>query len=287
MLEGMFRKMCLAALLSLGTCLLAQNPTPSLTNPATNSRQETEQERITELRGKLEQARKGNDPMAVAQALDDLSLFTEPEESLRLLNECLAIREKAVGPNAGPVLQTLGYLVATAIHYADTHNGQVPPESMATADRLVIATQEVVKKDASAAAKHNLDIGEQLKQALQLEKTHPGPPPEVRDEAALAAKPALTDAQGSKLMPATPLKECTPRVSQLVRRIGRGGEIAAIVYVDSNGKPERLKMIETIGFGIEQYVAACASEMTFLPATKDGTPVEGQYTLRLTLHVAN
>ncbi|HEX4810624.1 MAG TPA: energy transducer TonB [Bryobacteraceae bacterium] len=72
-----------------------------------------------------------------------------------------------------------------------------------------------------------------------------------------------------------------------MRRIGRGGEIAAIVYVDAKGQPQKLKMIETIGFGIEQYVAACASSMTFLPATKDGAPVAGEYTLRFSLHVAN
>src|SRR5438477_10072099 len=79
-----------------------------------------------------------------------------------------------------------------------------------------------------------------------------------------------------------PLNAPDPEYSEEARRAGLQGKCVLSLIVNSEGKPEDVRVSRSIGMGLDEKSIEALRNWTFEPARKDGKPVAVQISVVMT-----
>lgn len=87
--------------------------------------------------------------------------------------------------------------------------------------------------------------------------------------------------------PAVPkvVKQVQPEYSEAARKAHLEGTVVITLVVDENGKPRDLRVIRSLGLGLDEKALAAVGKWQFLPGTKDGKPVAAQATIQVSFRL--
>jgi len=85
---------------------------------------------------------------------------------------------------------------------------------------------------------------------------------------------AAQDKTESKTTPPRVLKTTLPDYTERARSFGISGTVKVDVLVGSDGHVRDVKIIQSVGYGLDEAVVDSVRKWEFRPATKDGSPVE-------------
>lgn len=89
----------------------------------------------------------------------------------------------------------------------------------------------------------------------------------------LAEGPAV----GREIRPALPIVFRTPEISRSDIPAGVQGDVVVEVTIDSLGNIVQTRILQRIGYGIDEKVVAALQGWRFTPATQDGVPIPSQH----------
>jgi protein TonB len=78
---------------------------------------------------------------------------------------------------------------------------------------------------------------------------------------------------GSGIEPPSLLREVKPDYSEEARRRGIEGDVVMEIVVEANGRVGQVRVLQGLGYGLDERAAAAVRLWTFKPATRRGSPV--------------
>jgi TonB family protein len=81
------------------------------------------------------------------------------------------------------------------------------------------------------------------------------------------------------------LEKLDPDYSEEARKAKYQGTVVLWLIVDSNGKPRNVKVARSLGMGLDEKAIEAVSLWKFLPAMKDGAPVNVQINVEVNFHL--
>lgn len=81
---------------------------------------------------------------------------------------------------------------------------------------------------------------------------------------------------GPEIRPALPSVFPDPPISRTDLPAGVQGDVIVEITIDKTGAVVDMKLLQTIGYGIEQKILATLQQWRFRPATMDGVPVDSK-----------
>ena len=90
---------------------------------------------------------------------------------------------------------------------------------------------------------------------------------------------SLTDGptDGSEIRPALPVAFVNPEVSRSELPPGVQGDVVVEVTIDARGNIVEKRILQRLGYGIDEKVLAALEGWRFTPATQDGVPISSQH----------
>lgn len=88
----------------------------------------------------------------------------------------------------------------------------------------------------------------------------------------LSGEPKVVRVGGS-VVPPKVLFAADPQFTALARSERIGGKVLVYVQVDREGKPNHVRILKPVGFGLDEMAAKSVSEYKFKPAEENGVPV--------------
>jgi periplasmic protein TonB len=76
-----------------------------------------------------------------------------------------------------------------------------------------------------------------------------------------------------------------PEYSEQARREKFGGVVVVSMIVDEEGMPTDLKLVTSIGHGLDEKALEAARQYRFTPALRDGKPVAVRITVELSFRI--
>ena len=83
--------------------------------------------------------------------------------------------------------------------------------------------------------------------------------------------------EGAEIRPALPVVFVNPQVSQSEIPPGVQGDVVVEVTIDARGNIIEKRILQRIGYGIDEKVLAALEGWRFTPATEDGVPIPSQH----------
>jgi len=71
----------------------------------------------------------------------------------------------------------------------------------------------------------------------------------------------------------TVLYKVEPEYSEEARKAKYQGTVELVIEVDTNGKPRNLKVVRSLGLGLDEKAIEAVEKWKFRPGYKDGHPV--------------
>ena len=75
------------------------------------------------------------------------------------------------------------------------------------------------------------------------------------------------------------LKKVIPRYPRLARKLGKEGMVVLKLFIDSKGNLKDIKVLKDAGYGFGRSAIEAVRSSTFVPAMRDGRPVESEAVL--------
>ncbi len=72
------------------------------------------------------------------------------------------------------------------------------------------------------------------------------------------------------------LKKVLPRYPRMARRLGREGVVVLKLFIDSKGNLKRVEVLKDGGYGFGKAALEAVKSSTFVPAMRDGKPVDSE-----------
>jgi len=69
------------------------------------------------------------------------------------------------------------------------------------------------------------------------------------------------------------LKEVAPEYSDEARKAQLSGTVQVYLWVDRKGNPSHIKVVKSVGMGLDEKAVEAVGQYKFTPATRDGKPV--------------
>jgi TonB family protein len=82
---------------------------------------------------------------------------------------------------------------------------------------------------------------------------------------------------GREIRPALPVAFVNPAVSRSELPPGVQGDVVVEVTIDARGNIVEKRILQRIGYGIDEKVLAALEGWRFTPATQDGVPIPSQH----------
>jgi len=82
---------------------------------------------------------------------------------------------------------------------------------------------------------------------------------------------------GSEIRPALPVTFVNPDISRSALPPGVQGDVVVEVTIDARGNIVEKRILQRIGYGIDEKVLAALEGWRFTPATQDGVPISSQH----------
>ncbi len=82
-----------------------------------------------------------------------------------------------------------------------------------------------------------------------------------------------------------PLRKIEPEYSEDARKARFQGTVVVYVEVDTNGKPRNIRIVRSVGMGLDERALEAVRQWLFKPGTKDGKPVVVSANIEVTFHL--
>ncbi len=83
--------------------------------------------------------------------------------------------------------------------------------------------------------------------------------------------------EGHDVKPAFPVVYPSPDLSQVDLPFGYQGEIVVEVTIERDGSVSDMKVIQSVGHGVDEKVLATVQKWRFRPAILDGSPIASKH----------
>ena len=83
--------------------------------------------------------------------------------------------------------------------------------------------------------------------------------------------------EGSEIRPALPVAFVNPEISRSELPPGVQGDVVVEVTIDARGNIVEKRILQRIGYGIDEKVLAALEGWRFTPATQDGVPIPSRH----------
>jgi len=185
-----------------------------------------------------------------------------------LLAVCLLLQQPApvfVRPQA--VVAGAGGTSLTALYLPYDRGVHSEP---ATEARISLAASKSKPKSKALRYKRR-------KAPLKADQDQPGDA--LQTARAGSAYGSLTDGptDGSEIRPALPVAFVNPEVSRSELPPGVQGDVVVEVTIDARGNIVEKRILQRLGYGIDEKVLAALEGWRFTPATQDGVPISSQH----------
>ena len=91
-----------------------------------------------------------------------------------------------------------------------------------------------------------------------------------------AEKPSRKDILAPKVV-----KRCELEYTDAARKAGIQGRVRLKATVDENGRTMNIRVVNVLGYGLDEKAIECLRQWRFRPATRDGDPVSVPVTVEL------
>jgi len=86
---------------------------------------------------------------------------------------------------------------------------------------------------------------------------------------------------GSGITAPVPLTKSEAEYSEQARRAKYQGTVSVSLIVNKQGKPEDVRVVKSLGMGLDEKAVESLRKWTFKPGTKDGKPVAVRATIEV------
>ena len=189
--------------------------------------------------------------------------------AVHLLAVCLLLRQPApvfVRPQA--VVAGAGGTSVTALYLPYDRGVHSDP---ATEARVSLASLKSKAKSKAPRQKRAAKLRSKL--------TRTGPVTPSRRRVQVRAYGSLAEgpADGREIRPALPVAFVNPEVSRSELPAGVQGDVVVEVTIDARGNIVQKRILQRLGYGIDEKVLAALEGWRFTPATQDGVPISSQH----------
>ena len=122
--------------------------------------------------------------------------------------------------------------------------------------------------------KHNVNL---KKAPLKAEKSQPGDTLQTARAGSPYGSLPEGPSDGSEIRPALPVTFVNPEISRAQLPPGVQGDVVVEVTIDARGNIVEKRILQRIGYGIDEKVLAALEGWRFTPATQDGVPIPSQH----------
>jgi len=116
-----------------------------------------------------------------------------------------------------------------------------------------------------------------LKADLKADKDQPGDTLQTARAGSPYGSLAEGPADGREIRPALPVAFVNPQVSRSELPPGVQGDVVVEVTIDARGNIVEKRVLQRLGYGIDEKVLAALEGWRFTPATQDGVPISSQH----------
>ena len=116
-----------------------------------------------------------------------------------------------------------------------------------------------------------------LKAELKADKDQPGDTLQTARAGSAYGSLAEGPADGREVRPALPVAFVNPDVARSELPPGVQGDVVVEVTIDARGNIVAKRILQRIGYGIDEKVLAALEGWRFTPATQDGVPIPSQH----------
>jgi protein TonB len=81
------------------------------------------------------------------------------------------------------------------------------------------------------------------------------------------------------------LRKVIPRYPRLARRLGKEGAVLLKLFIDKEGRLKKVEVIKDDGYGFASSAVKAVRQSTFLPAIKNGVPVDSEALLTVRFRI--
>ncbi len=76
-----------------------------------------------------------------------------------------------------------------------------------------------------------------------------------------------------------------PEITEAARQKHISGDVRVTVLVDQNGRPQRIRVVKGIGFGLDEKAVEAVRQYRYKPATAEGKPVTAPLTIDVNFQI--
>jgi len=181
-----------------------------------------------------------------------------------LLALCLLLRQPApvfVRPQA--VVAGAGGVSLTALYLPYDYGVHGEPATEARSTQLAAKSKASRRKHRKAPVKAEQDQSGDVLQAARAGSPY--------------GSAAEGPTEGAEIRPALPVVFVNPAVSRSEIPPGVQGDVVVEVTIDARGNIVEKRILQRIGYGIDEKVLAALEGWRFTPATQDGVPIPSQH----------
>ncbi|MFZ3212685.1 MAG: energy transducer TonB [Terriglobales bacterium] len=193
--------------------------------------------------------------------------------AVHLLAVCLLLRQPApvfVRPQA--VVVGAGGTSVTALYLPYDRGVHSAP---ATEARVPLDLDLAASKSKALRRKRRRKAP--LKADLKADKDQPGDALQTARAGTPYGSLAEGPADGREIRPALPVAFVNPEVSRSELPAGVQGDVVVEVTIDARGNIVEKRILQRLGYGIDEKVLAALEGWRFTPATQDGVPISSQH----------
>ena len=81
------------------------------------------------------------------------------------------------------------------------------------------------------------------------------------------------------------LSKVEPEYSEEARKAKYSGSVMLSIVVNTDGKAEDIKVVKSLGMGLDEKAVEAVRKWRFKPAMKDGTPVAAKVPIQVTFRL--
>ncbi len=188
--------------------------------------------------------------------------------AVHVLAVCLLLRQPApvfVRPQA--VVAGAGGTSVTALYLPYDRGVHSDP---ATEARVSLASLKSKAKSKAVRQKRS-------KAPLKADQAQPGDALQTARAGTPYGSLADGPTDGREIRPALPVAFVNPEVSRSELPAGVQGDVVVEVTIDARGNIVQKRILQRLGYGIDEKVLAALEGWRFTPATQDGVPISSQH----------
>lgn len=129
-------------------------------------------------------------------------------------------------------------------------------------------------KSKALRRKHDVKL---QKAPLKAEQSHPGDTLQTARAGSPYGSLGEGPTDGSEIRPALPVTFVNPDISRSALPPGVQGDVVVEVTIDARGNIVEKRILQRLGYGIDEKVLAALEGWRFTPATQDGVPIPSRH----------